>query len=86
MTEATFTYTINLKHKKNNFLSFSKFSDLITEKIQAKFGYCNVYVSQHPRLAIHVIFNTNHYLIIPNKFEVADYVSDITYNYVMTGT
>ena len=80
------TYTILLRYKKNLFPSFTQFQKIIADKIRNKFDDCDVFVSQQPRLAVHVIFKNSRMNQTLTQQEVQDSVLEFTREYVMTGT
>jgi hypothetical protein len=79
------THTILLRHKKNLFPSFTQFQKIIAGKIRNKFGDCDVFVSQQPRLAVHVIFKNSSTNQTLTQQEVQEAVLEFTQTYVMTG-
>lgn len=80
------TYTIPLNYKKVNFASFVQFQKILSDKLRKKFGNCDVYLSQHPRLAAHVIFKVEDTNRAPSEAEVSDATLNFTRKYVMTGS
>ena len=79
------TYTTVLRYKKNLFQSFTQFQKIIAGKLREEFGSCDVFVSEQPRLAVHVIFENSRMNRNFTQKEVEDATHKFAQDYVMTG-